>query len=123
MSIKIENLNLRPGDHLFIYINGNAENSIYLVAAKDGTAFVSGPFNNKSRSFKCAIPGWIEVSSEERQSALNTGPTTDKCEHGILWSMECLSCGHSDYIAAAPVLTEQPIVAAPRDNEADGKLK
>lgn len=24
-----------------------------------------------------------------------------KCEHGVPWSMECLSCGHSDYVAAA----------------------
>lgn len=28
-----------------------------------------------------------------------------RCEHGIPWSMECLSCGHSDYVAATPAST------------------
>jgi hypothetical protein len=27
-------------------------------------------------------------------------PNTGTCEHGISWSMECLSCGHSDFVAA-----------------------
>lgn len=27
-------------------------------------------------------------------------PEGERCEHGILWSMECLSCGPSDFVAA-----------------------
>lgn len=27
-------------------------------------------------------------------------PQKDRCEHGVLWSMECLSCGHSDFESA-----------------------
>lgn len=38
--------------------------------------------------------------------------TNDKCEHGVAWSMECLSCGPSDYARVDPP-------AAPTKDDAD----
>lgn len=43
---------------------------------------------------KIAEHGWPAPAS-------TVAPQEQKCEHGIPWSMECLSCGHSDYGPAA----------------------
>ena len=74
MSVSINSLDIKAGDHLFLYVGGNKENSIMVSVAPDGIAFVSGPFNTKSRTFRCEIPGWVEVSTEERQAAMNPAP-------------------------------------------------
>jgi hypothetical protein len=59
-----------------------------------------------------------ENNSLRNQLSSSEQPTgSGKCEHGISWSMECLSCGPSDFKAVA---TTSPTATAVNRSYADG---
>jgi hypothetical protein len=75
MSIKIESIDVKPGDHFFVKWCGSAENSIAISTWQEGHIQVSGPMNCNSRKFMFSQDGVAEITDE---------PTKHQVHHQLL---------------------------------------
>jgi len=65
VSIKITHIDLYPGDSVFLQLEGSTEHSIFVRVNKTGKFLVSGPNNNKTRSYEVRISGVRRISKRE----------------------------------------------------------
>ena len=63
MSVKIQGVDLREGDSLFVHFNGSAEVCLAIFWPPDGKPTVMGPQSTARREFTVEESGMTEVTA------------------------------------------------------------